>query len=68
MYWHLASLESYNYEEVDCPASQEQRPRTMLDLYLLIFLIWLSNSSLSLCLGLLSSDNHLIIQLSFSIS
>ena len=22
MYWHLA-LESYNYEEADCPASQE---------------------------------------------
>ena len=69
MCWNLA-LESYNYEDADCPANQEQGPRTRcaLDLGLLLFTIWLSNSSLSLGLDLLSFDNHIIVQLSFSIS
>ena len=52
MYWHLA-LESYNYEEADCPASQEHGPRISraLDLGLPIFMTWLSNLSLSPSLG-----------------
>ena len=59
------------YKEADRPTSQEDGQGHMnvrLRPSLLIFMIWLSNLRPSLGLGLLSVDNHLIIQLSFSVS